>query len=201
MKSQIHKRLALVAMLFSLVFVVTNVTAKKPVKPPPDLDKTKAECIVFWGDLETVQGSEIVEGCCPNAGPSPAYTMTLDLRDEEGETYVGPEGETYEDEYNGQLFINGGGNGPNPGYKVQFWSWDWDTQTPGDGDFFFQIYGGNVVEDKKNKTIEVSFEGEPATLWLYDDDWDPEKMCCAIVAPIGDVSFDLLRTSDLSFCE
>ena len=35
MKSQIHKKLALVAMLISLVFVVTNVTAKKPVKPPP----------------------------------------------------------------------------------------------------------------------------------------------------------------------
>ena len=35
MKSQIHKRLALFAMLISLVFVVTNVTAKKPVKPPP----------------------------------------------------------------------------------------------------------------------------------------------------------------------
>ena len=36
MKSQTYKRLALVAMLFSLVFVVTNVAAKKPVKPPPD---------------------------------------------------------------------------------------------------------------------------------------------------------------------
>ena len=35
MKSQIHKKLALVAMLISLVFVATNVTAKKPVKPPP----------------------------------------------------------------------------------------------------------------------------------------------------------------------
>ena len=35
MKSQIHKRLALFAMLISLGFVVTNVTAKKPVKPPP----------------------------------------------------------------------------------------------------------------------------------------------------------------------
>ena len=36
MKSQIHKKLALIAMLISLVFVVTNVTAKKPGKPPAD---------------------------------------------------------------------------------------------------------------------------------------------------------------------
>ena len=35
MTSKTHKTLALVAMLISLVFVVTNVTAKKPVKPPP----------------------------------------------------------------------------------------------------------------------------------------------------------------------
>ena len=38
MKSQIYKRLVLVAMLFSLVFVVTNATAKKRVKPPPEPD-------------------------------------------------------------------------------------------------------------------------------------------------------------------
>ena len=36
MKSQIHKWMALVAMLFCLVFVVTNATAKKPPKPPPE---------------------------------------------------------------------------------------------------------------------------------------------------------------------
>ena len=38
MKSKIHKRLALVAMLISLVLAATNVTAKKPGKPPPAAD-------------------------------------------------------------------------------------------------------------------------------------------------------------------
>ena len=44
--------------------------SKKP-KPGhnPDL-----EWIEFAGDLE---GGQVVEGCCPNAGPSPDYTMTL----------------------------------------------------------------------------------------------------------------------------
>jgi hypothetical protein len=198
MKSQIHKRLALVAMLFSLVFVVTNVTAKKPVKEDKP-DKTTAECIVFWGDLETVQGSEIVEGCCPNAGPSPAYTMTLDLRDEEGETYVGPEGETYEDEYNGQLFISGGGTGPNQSYKVQFWSWDWDNDIPDAGDIFFEIIGGIVNYDRKSKVLTVSFGGEKPTVWLYNY-WDHETRTGAEVALVGNVSFNLLRKSDLTDC-
>jgi hypothetical protein len=44
MKSQIYKRLVLVAMLISLVFVVTDVTAKKPPKdPPPDVGDTCSE--------------------------------------------------------------------------------------------------------------------------------------------------------------
>jgi len=91
MKSQIYKRLALVAMLISLVFVVTNVTAKKPVKPPKDPGQTTAECIVFTGDLETVPGSEVVEDCCPNAGPFPAYKMSLSLLYVDEIAYTGPD--------------------------------------------------------------------------------------------------------------
>ena len=49
MKSQIHKSLALVAMLISLVFVVTNVTAKKPGKPPPTDDP------LFTANSELIQ--------------------------------------------------------------------------------------------------------------------------------------------------
>ena len=118
MKSQSYKRLAFVAMLFSLFFVVTNATAKKPVKPPPDPDQTTAECIVFAGDLETVPGSEVVEDCCPNAGPFPGYAMTLDLKYEDGTTayYGGP--------YDGKLFINNYGAGRSHGYIVQFWNDD-----------------------------------------------------------------------------
>ena len=183
MKSQIYKRLAFVAMLFSLVFFVTNATAKKPVKPPPDTDQTTAECILFTGYLETVPGSEEVEGCCPNAGPWPDYTMTL------GGTA-----------YDGQLFINFVGTGPRAQYKVQFWSWDWDVDTPGDGDVFFEIIGGVIDYDKKSKFLTVSFKDEDRILWLYDD-WVAEDGCCATTAPDLTVSFDLLRSSDLNDCQ
>ena len=174
MKSQIYKRLALVAMLFSLVFVVTNATAKKPVKPPPVPDQTTAECIIFTGYLA---GFEEVEGCCPNAGPWPAYTMALDGID-----------------YDGQLFINFVGAGPKAQYKVQFWSWDWDAQTPGDDDVFFEIIGGVIDYDKKSKFLTVSFVEEEAILWLYG-------VYPQVVETNPIVSFDLLRTSDLSYCE
>jgi len=157
-----------------------------------------AECIVFTGDLETVPGSEVVEGCCPNAGPWPAYSMILDLLlDEDGTTTA------FTDQYYGQLFMNGIGKGrraPDAQYKVQFWSWDSDNEIPGVGDIFFQIYGGTVVEDKKNKILTVSFTDEQPTFWLYDD-WVAEDVCCATVAPVLPVSFELLRTSDLSYCE
>jgi len=193
MKSQIYKWLALVAMLVGLVFVVTNATAKKPVKPPPDSDKTKAECIIFTGALETMLDWEVVEGCCPNAGPWPTYAMTLDLPHEDDPefrySYTGP----------GQLFINGYRIGKDSGYKVQFWSWDWDTEIPGRGDVFFELYGGDVVEDKKSKTLTVSFEDELPTLWLYDH-WVADEGCCADVASVGYVSFDLLRHSDPDNC-
>ena len=201
MKTQIYKWLALVAMLVSLVFVVTNATAKKPVKPPPDSDKTKAECIIFTGALETMPGWEVVEGCCPNAGPWPAYAMTLNLPllNEDDTTT------SFTHEYEGQLFIGGIGNGPrtpDAQYKVQFWSWDWDEDTPGIGDIFFQIYGGIIVEDKKNKTLAVSFRDEPqqATLWFYDE-WDPDAGDGAIEVPVLPMTFDLVRKSDLTDCE
>ena len=174
MKSRNYKWLVAVATLVSLVFVVSNASAKKPAKPPPDPDQTTAECIVFTG--EYLQGGEEVEGCCPNAGPWPAYKMLLD-------------GSPYE----GQLFINFVGAGPKAKYRVQFWSWDWDTEVPGIDDIFFEIIGGAIDYDKKSKFLTVSFEDEEATLWLYGVDPPIETN------PM--VSFDLLRTADLSFCE
>jgi len=153
---------------------------------------TDAECIVFTGDLETVPGSEVVEGCCPNAGPWPAYSMNLDLLDVNGTTYQG--------QYYGQLFMNFLGNGPKAQYKVQFWSWDEDTETPGDGDIFLEIAGGDIARDRKNDFLTVTFTDEQPTLWLYDD-WVADDSCCAIEAPVLPVSFELVRTSDLTFCE
>ena len=171
MKSKTHKTLALVAMLISLVFVVTNVTAKKPVKPPPDPDQTTAECIVFTGDLE---GMAEVEGCCPNAGPFPAYTMTLDLYDEDGAAAYsgGP--------YDGKLFINNYGAGRSHGYIVQFWN----------DDICFEAIGGLIDNDKKSKVLTVSFNGEEA--YFCETDGVP-------IYP--SVSFMLQRTSDLTYCD
>ena len=201
MKTQISKWLIVIATFVSLMFVVTGLEAGKPEKEgnpnkPDKSDQTTAECIVFTGDLETVPGSEVVEDCCPNAGPFPAYTMSLNLLDADGATYVG--------QYDGQVFMSGFRPRPprahTSQYKVQFWSWDSDLDTPGVGDIFFEIDGGDVVFDRKNDFLTVSFTDEQPTLWLYDDDWVAEDGCCAIEAPVLPVSFELVRTSDLSDC-
>jgi len=44
MNTRIHKGLAVIAMLFCLVFVATNVVAKKPIKPPPEPDPPVGSC-------------------------------------------------------------------------------------------------------------------------------------------------------------
>jgi hypothetical protein len=196
--------------------------AKKPPKPPNPNPET--ECIVFTGDLESA-GSTVVEGCCPNAGPSPAYDMTLNL------TVLGIPLGTYE---GGHLFTKPVSTRVNrqwtERYKVQFWTWDWATETPGDGDYFVQIYGDDIVEDENGVT--VTFENDTATVWVYYDmntDCDPcDPSCypCNEVPPacdlcesdchhphgycclhpcneeitIEDVSFVLTRTSDLTDC-
>jgi hypothetical protein len=154
--------------------------------------KTNAECIVFTGDLETVPGSEVVEDCCPNAGPFPAYAMTLNMLYKDGITYQG--------QYDGQLFTKFSSNGPHKQSKVQFWSWDSDLDTPSVGDIFFEIDGGDVEFDRKNDFLTVSFTDEQPTLWLYDH-WEADGTCCAIEAPVLPVSFELVRTSDLTYCE
>ena len=203
MKIQISKWLIVIATFVSLMFVVTGLEAGKPdtdnPNKPPKTDnpkKTKAECILFTGDL---LGMAEVEGCCPNAGPYPTYTMTLSLPDSGDPNYQ------YQYSGPGQLFMNGSGSGPNPGYKVQFWSWDGDTETPSGGDIFFEIDGGDIFfYDRKNEYLKVTFTGAKPALWLYDGNWDPDANegdgCCAIVAPVGPVTFDLIRTSDLSYC-
>ena len=196
MKTQISKWLIVIATFVSLMFVVNGLEAGKPDKDNPNKPiksdnpkKTKAECIVFIGALETAPGSEVVKGCCPNAGPFPAYTMTLDLHDANGNDYVG--------DYDGQLFMNFASEG----YKVQFWNWDSDTETPGVGNIFFEINGGDIIYDRKNKYLHVAFSNAQPTLWLYDDDWDAEDRCCATEAPVDKVTFELVRTSDLSDCD
>lgn len=167
--------------------VVSVADGGKPEKKPkpPNPDDTSAECIFFTGDLQSVEGSTEIEGCCPNAGPSPEYTMYLDVPGIPPETY------------DGYLFINQFGTGPNAQYKVQFWTWDYESETPGTDDYFFQIYGGVLTRDRKAKTLTVTVDGESATGWIYYDGYPDNP---AVEISIPDVSFVLFRTGNMSLC-
>jgi hypothetical protein len=163
------------------ILIASGANAGKPDKPSkPDEPSGAKECIVFTGDLA---GAEVVEGCCPNAGPYPAYTMTLDIEPV-------PYGS-----YEGQLFMNFVGTGPSQQYKVQFWTWDLDTETPGTDDFFFEIYGGEVAKDKKTKLLTVTFNDELGTVWVYNAAGYPTDETAVRV------SFELVRTSNLAYCQ
>lgn len=111
-------------------------TQGKPVKPDKP-GKSKTEWIQFTGDLV---GGQPVDGCCPNAGPFPEYTMTL--KKDVGHIPAGT--------YNGNLFINGLGADPlDRQYKVQFWI---------EGcDFAFEIRGGVIDFNKWNRVLTVTF--------------------------------------------
>ena len=112
--------------------VTTKGKPDKPFKP----GKPEKEWIAFDGDLV---GSQVVEGCCPNAGPFPEYTMTLNF----------DVGCVPANTYDGYLFINGYGAGRNHAYIVQFWKKD---------EIFIQIIGGDIDYDKWNRVLTVTFE-------------------------------------------
>jgi hypothetical protein len=174
MKIQISKWLIVIATFVSLMFVVTGLEAGKPVKDKPP---KSAECIIFSGDLT---GMAEVEDCCTYGPPHPWYSMDLHLHyDIEDESDFEGNGS-----YEGQLFINTWGAGRNHSYNVQFWNYE--DPNP----ICFEIFGGVIDNDKKNKVLTVTFEDEPA-LCEYGGD--------VITLPF--VSFKLLRTSDLSYCQ
>jgi hypothetical protein len=112
----------------------------KPKKPPKPVEPT-TELITFTGSLE---GSAVVEDCCPNAGPFPEYAMTLNF-----EVDGNPAGTFYE----GNLFINRYGVGRNQRYIVQFWN----------DEVAIQIIGGVINEDRKNKITTVTFTDDLCT--------------------------------------
>ncbi len=119
-----------------------EVTTKgKPDKPdkPDKPGESKTEWIAFEGHLV---GGQAVEGCCPNDGPFPEYTMTLLF---EGDNFS-------EGTYDGQLFINRYGAGRNQKYKVQFWN--------DETGIAIEIIGGVIDDDKKNKILTVTFTNE-----------------------------------------
>jgi hypothetical protein len=120
----------------------------------------KPERITFTGDLS---GQEDILGCCPNAGPFPEYTMTLS-----GPLPAGT--------YDGNIFMNKVGKKPNQSYMVQFW---W---TENANNYYIEIRGGAIEEDKKNKTIIATFTEESCEIWINND-----------LTATEDVSFVLTR--------
>ena len=123
---------AFVGILCIASLIVSGAYAKgKPDKP----GETTRELIVFEGDLV---GSDVVEGCCPNAGPFPAYQL-----------------EVSQGTYSGYLFLNFYGNGRNREYVVRFWG-----SNPSGGTIDIEIIGGLIDDDKRNKRLTVTFVGE-----------------------------------------
>ena len=183
MKTQISKWLIVIATFVSLMFVVTGLEAGKPDRPPKP-DKTPGELIVFTGEL---QGWAHVEGCCPNAGPFPRYTMVLPwgLYDSEDEEVYPP------GTYDGELVMNSYGAG---GYIIQFHACCTreDSIDKCKGvlpEMKFEIIGGTLmsVGHKKAKGLSVSFYEE---VWWRD--WNRD-------IDIGIVSFEMLRIP-LRYC-
>jgi len=122
----------------------------KPKKP-----NIHSENITFTGDLV---GSQEVEGCCPNAGPNPVYTMTLSDKFPEG--FLGT--------HTGNIFMNSFGRNMEWDYKVQFW---WGEGGDGyDYEYFIEIRGGVAHKDKKTKILTVTFIDVPCyKIWNRGD--------------------------------
>jgi hypothetical protein len=164
------------------VLIVSGAYAGKPEKPdnpnkPPRPDNIAVECITFSGP--DLVGRQQVEDCCPNAGPFPAYRLTL-----------GPNGfgNHPEGTYDGELFMNSMRVGQNRQYVVQFTG---DNIFSGDH-ISIEIMGGDIDYNKKTKVLTVTFTHENCMC---------TEMCDACPIPFSNsVEFTLVRTSDLSDC-
>ena len=128
--------------------VASGVFADKPDKPPgkPQDPGQTTDLITFDGDLD---GNEIVEGCCPNAGPHPPYTMTVTR-------HLGVEGgpQIPVGRYEGFIFMNFFGTPKNQVYYVKFWGSD--SENPGLV-VAFGIKGGTIYQEKKKDPLRVEF--------------------------------------------
>jgi hypothetical protein len=131
--------------------VASGAFADKPDKPPgkPANPGTTTDLIIFEGDLD---GHAIVEGCCPNAGPNPPYTMTV-TRD------LGYDGgpQVPADTYSGHIFMNYFGTRKNQQYYIKFWG---SSSTKQGLNVAFGIKGGMIYREKKNRSLTVEFVAE-----------------------------------------
>ena len=223
---------AFVGVFCIAMLIASGAYADKPPKEPkepksPLPGNIAVECIEFTGDLESVPlGGTVVVGCCPNAGPSPAYTMTLRF----GEPMPAV---ALDETFDGYLFAK-------PlriredrqwisKYIIHFCTWDWDTEIPGDGDYFFEIFADeeDIEIDETNNVLTVEVEDALATVWVLRDvrpacDISIYPYCddpCVVGEPACDpsiydwcnqpcneeievyVTFEMLKTTDLSYCE
>ena len=167
---------AIVGILFIAMLVVSGANADKPEgqvkqgKPP----STSKECIVFTGEqsLPHLDGKQVVEGCCPNRGPFPPYTMELSNEVLEG----------FEGVFDGNLFVNQYRPGRIRQYMVEFWT----------DQLHFVVMGGVVKEDTKNKLV-VDFD-------INNSECD-EYSSGTYKGPCKNIpTFRLQRTSDLDLC-
>ena len=155
--------------LLSMASYSTNqevTTQGKPDKP----GKSHTEWIEFIPDSDpfqpTLAGGQPVDGCCPNAGPFPEYTMWLNF-DMLGNLIPGGKW------YDGQLFMNGDRRDRKDSrYIVQFWKKGTEVA--------IEIRGGVIDYNKKTKVLTVTFTDE---------------LCVDMVTdrPITEVSFTLVR--------
>ena len=159
------KFIAFVGIFCIAILIVLGADAKGKPDKPDKPGKPEKEWIQFTGDLV---GGQMVEGCCPNAGPFPEYTMTLKFGSSYFPPYFPPG--TYDE---GWLFINTYGAGRNRKYKVQFW-WNYDL------DLGIEIIGGVIEGDKKTKVLTVTFTNEECVHIKSGD-------------PIAVVTFKLVR--------
>jgi len=167
---------ALVGVFCIAVLLVSVVYADKPDEPPgkPQNPGTPTDLIIFTEDLE---GQAIVENCCPNAGPNPAYTMRVnrDLGYDWGPQV--PAGV-----YEGFIFMNTFGTRKNRQYYVKFWG----TQQELPISIAIGVKGGIFIDHgKKSDVLEVDFDGD--LLYTLDSTGVLDQ-------PIGPVYFKLIRT-------
>jgi hypothetical protein len=167
-------------LILSMTFILLNCQFEsQPTQNPSDLEtqnlskkpkpgnKPNLELITFTGDMF---GYEEVLGCCPNAGPNPAYTLELFYP-------PFPEGISGTP-IPGYIFMSPYGHNMPWDYKVVFWWIDTGTTDT----TFIGISGGDAQTDKRNKITTVTFEHEPMT--IYYPNGDEETV---------DVSFVLTR--------
>ena len=164
---------AFVGVFCIAMLIASGAYADKPPKEPkpPKPANIAVECIEFTGDLASVPlGGTVVEGCCPNAGPLPAYRMTLDVKRIVDDTPVS----VVEGTYDGYLFakpVSTKVKGQTTvRYLVQFCTWDWGTEIPGDDDYFIEMFSDGDDIDETDNVLTVTFdndhEDDTVTVWV-----------------------------------